>query len=281
MCALAKTAATEAGRGVGADGATGGAGSGGRGEGRDRVAVLDLQGITKIYRLGGVVVRALAGVDLQVWPGEMVAIMGPSGSGKSTLMNVLGCLDRPTDGEYRLGGRSVSRLGDDQLADVRNRMIGFVFQSYNLLPRLTALGNVELPLVYRGEPDRRRRAAALEALQSVGLAERLHHVPAQLSGGQQQRVAVARALAGRPQLLLADEPTGNLDSRSGREVMALFQQLNDRGMTVVMVTHDERIAHHCRRVVRILDGRVLADELVDSQLRADSPAGDESQPQGA
>ena len=258
-----------------------GVGGGGAGGDGDRVAVLDLRGITKVYRLGGVVVRALAGVDLQVFPGEMVAIMGPSGSGKSTLMNVLGCLDRPTDGEYRLGGRSVSRLGDDQLADVRNRMIGFVFQSYNLLPRLTAMGNVELPLVYRGESDRRRREAALEALRSVGLAERVHHMPAQLSGGQQQRVAVARALAGRPQLLLADEPTGNLDSRSGREVMALFQQLNDRGMTVVMVTHDEHIAHHCRRIVRILDGRVLSDEPVDAQLRADAPQEAESRPQGA
>lgn len=224
--------------------------------------VIELCAITKTYRMGSVTVSALAGVDLVVTAGEMVAIMGPSGSGKSTLMNVLGCLDRPTSGEFRLAGRSVARLGDDQLADVRNRFIGFVFQNYNLLPRLTALQNVELPLIYRGESTGRRRQGALAALAAVGLDQRVHHLPTQLSGGQQQRVAVARALAGRPQVLLADEPTGNLDSRSGQEVMGIIQGLNAGGMTVVMVTHDEHIARHCRRIVRVFDGRVLADETV-------------------
>ena len=240
------------------------AGAQGRGAGGP---VIDLRGITKSYRMGSVTVAALGGVDLQIHPGEMVAVMGPSGSGKSTLMNVLGCLDRPTAGEYRLAGRSVGRLGDDELAEVRNRFIGFVFQSYNLLPRLTALQNVELPLIYRGESTRRRRQEALAALAAVGLEGRVHHLPAQLSGGQQQRVAVARALAGRPEVLLADEPTGNLDSRSGQEVMALIQRLNDHGMTVAMVTHDEHIALHCRRIVRVFDGRVLADEPVPAAER--------------
>jgi len=229
--------------------------------------VIALRSIAKTYRMGGMTVTALASVGLEIYRGEMVAIMGPSGSGKSTLMNILGCLDRPTAGEYHLADRAVARLGDDQLADVRNRFIGFVFQSYNLLPRLSALQNVELPLIYRGDSTKRRRQAALEALAEVGLAERVHHLPMQLSGGQQQRVAVARALAGRPQVLLADEPTGNLDSRSGQEVMSIIQGLNDAGMTVVMVTHDERIAHHCRRIVRVLDGRVLADRAVDDDER--------------
>ena len=229
--------------------------------------VIALRAIAKTYRTGYVTVTALASVDLDVEPGDMVAIMGPSGSGKSTLMNLLGCLDRPTAGEYRLAGRPVARLSDDQLADVRNRFIGFVFQNYNLLPRLNALQNVELPLIYRGDAAKRRRQAALESLAAVGLAERVHHLPAQLSGGQQQRVAVARALAGRPQVLLADEPTGNLDSRSGQEVMAIIQGLNDGGMTVVMVTHDERIAHHCRRIVRLLDGSVLENQVLDAGER--------------
>jgi putative ABC transport system ATP-binding protein len=230
--------------------------------------VIELRGIVKTYQIGSIPVTALAGIDLQVFPGEMAAIMGPSGSGKSTLMNLLGCLDRPTAGEFVLAGRRVARLGDDQLAEVRNRMIGFVFQNYNLLPRLTALQNVELPLVYRGGSGRRRRAAAVEALERVGLQGRLHHRPSQLSGGQQQRVAVARALAGRPQVLLADEPTGNLDTRSGTEVMALLQELNAGGMTVVLVTHDPRIAEHCTRVVRVLDGRIVGDEPVADRRMA-------------
>ena len=231
--------------------------------------VIELRGISKTYRMGPVTVPALQGVDLSVHAGEMVAIMGPSGSGKSTLMNLLGCLDRPTAGDYVLGGHAVARLGDDQLADVRNRMIGFIFQNYNLLPRLNALQNVELPLIYRGLPSRRRRQDALASLAAVGLADRVHHLPAQLSGGQQQRVAIARALAGQPQVLLADEPTGNLDSRSGAEVMALIQELNEQGVTVVMVTHDERIALHCKRIVRVFDGRILADEVVDAPMRAE------------
>lgn len=234
--------------------------------------VISLRGIGKTYRVGPVTVPALQGVDLAVYPGEMVAIMGPSGSGKSTLMNLLGCLDRPTAGEYVLAGQPVARLGDDQLAEARNRMIGFIFQNYNLLPRLNALQNVELPLIYRGEPGRRRHQHAAEALAAVGLADRVHHLPAQLSGGQQQRVAIARALAGRPQVLLADEPTGNLDSRSGAEVMALMQELNDQGVTVVMVTHDERIALHCKRIVRVFDGRIIADEAVPDPVRADPDA---------
>ncbi len=231
-------------------------------------SVIVLRDIGKTYRMGPVAVPALLSVDLVVDPGEMVAIMGPSGSGKSTLMNLLGCLDRPTTGEYILAGRPVARLNDDDLAGVRNRLIGFIFQNYNLLPRLTALQNVELPLVYRGEAARRRHEGAMSALAAVGLADRVHHLPAQLSGGQQQRVAIARALAGRPQVLLADEPTGNLDSRSGREVMALIQQLNEQGVTVVMVTHDERIALHCKRIVRVFDGRILSDEAVAERLRA-------------
>jgi len=221
--------------------------------------VIELRAVAKHYQVGGVTVAALAAVDLAVSRGEMLAVMGPSGSGKSTLMNIIGCLDRPTAGEYRLAGRPVAHLSDDQLADVRNRMIGFVFQNYNLLPRLTALQNVELPLIYRGEPARRRRQAAQEALEAVGLGDRVHHLPAQLSGGQQQRVAVARALAGHPEVLLADEPTGNLDSRSGQEVLALIQDCNAAGMTVAIVTHDEYIARHCRRIVRVFDGAVQAD----------------------
>ena len=237
--------------------------------------VILLRGIGKTYRVGTMAVPALMAVDLEIGHGEMVAIMGPSGSGKSTLMNLLGCLDRPSHGAFLLAGRDVARLGDDDLADVRNGMIGFVFQSFNLLPRLTALQNVELPLVYRGAGARRRHQAALEALAQVGLADRAHHRPSQLSGGQQQRVAVAPAVAGRPQVLLADEPTGNLDSRSGREVMALLQDLNRGGMTVVLVTHDPAVAQHCQRIVRVLDGRIVADEAVAGPLQAAPP------PQGA
>lgn len=230
--------------------------------------VVAMKNISKQYRMGQVVVAALVDVTLAIHPGEMVAIMGPSGSGKTTLMNLMGCLDRPTGGEYRLAGRPVARLADDELADERNRTIGFVFQNYSLLPRLTALQNVELPLVYRGQSGRQRRAAAREALSQVGLEGRMHHLPAQLSGGQQQRCAIARALAGRPLLLLADEPTGNLDSHSGRDVMAIIQGLNDGGMTVVMVTHDAHVARHCRRIVSVLDGRIQSDEPVAEPLRA-------------
>jgi len=230
--------------------------------------VIDLQHVTKIYGQGDVRVTALEDVSLHVERGEMVAIMGPSGSGKSTLMNLIGCLDRPTTGKYVLAGRDVSTLNDNQLARVRNREIGFVFQTFNLLPRLNALQNVELPLVYRGEPRAARVRKAMAALEMVGLGERMHHHPNQLSGGQQQRVAIARALVGEPSILLADEPTGNLDSRAGEEIMAIFQELNQQGITLVLVTHDERVARHCRRIIRVLDGRLVGDAPVAEPLRA-------------
>jgi putative ABC transport system ATP-binding protein len=220
--------------------------------------MIEIQDITKIYRLGDVEVRALDGISLQVESGDWVGIMGPSGSGKSTLMNIIGCLDQPTAGSYKLDQVEVARMGDEELAGVRNRKIGFVFQTFNLLSRTTALANVELPLVYAGEKDRRARAIA--ALERVGLGERLHHRPNELSGGQQQRVAIARALINDPAIILADEPTGNLDSRSGAEIMALFHQLHAQGMTIVMVTHDSEVGQQCRRIVRIRDGQIMADE---------------------
>jgi putative ABC transport system ATP-binding protein len=218
------------------------------------------RGVEKDYRVGDNLIRALAGVSVDIARGECIAVMGPSGSGKSTFMNVLGCLDRPSAGEVWLDGRSVSALSDDALAAVRNRSIGFVFQSFNLLARTSALENVELPLVYAGTAARARRERALEMLARVGLAERAHHLPQQLSGGQQQRVAIARALVTRPVLILADEPTGALDSRTSLEIMALLQELNRQGMTVVLVTHEADVARFARRVLRFLDGRVIADE---------------------
>src|SRR5438067_6110046 len=221
-------------------------------------AVLEVRDVTKHYRMGSEVVRALDGVSLTITRGEYVAIMGASGSGKSTLLNILGCLDLPTSGEYFLGGQDVARLSPSTLALVRGRRVGFVFQTFELLPRATALKNVELPLVYARVPRRRERA--VEALKRVGLGDRMDHRPNQLSGGQRQRVAVARALGQQPDILLADEPTGNLDSKTGQEILALFEQLNREGQTIVVVTHDAAIAGRCRRVVRLSDGKLVADD---------------------
>jgi len=231
--------------------------------------VIEARGLTKVYRMGRTDVHALRGVSLDVGRGEMIAIMGASGSGKSTLMNLLGCLDRPTAGSYLLDGVRTDALGKDGLADVRNRRIGFVFQSFNLLPRTSAVENVEIPLLYdrSGRRLATRRLAA-EALERVGLADRMTHEPGELSGGQQQRVAIARALVTRPALVLADEPTGNLDSRTSLEVLALFQALNDEGVTVLLVTHEADIAAYAKRIVELRDGLVLRDVPVDGRRRA-------------
>jgi len=222
-------------------------------------ALLSLSGISRVYRVGSEAVRALDAVSFEVRRGEWLAVVGQSGSGKSTLMNVLGCLDTPTAGTYRINGSDVRGLSDDALADLRNREIGFVFQTFQLLPRSTALANVELPLVYRGLPRHERRARAEGALQAVGLADRMHHRPNELSGGQRQRVAIARALVGEPSLLLADEPTGNLDSATGDEIVRLFAELHGRGHTILLVTHEPRLAARCPRAIRLSDGRVVAD----------------------
>ena len=234
--------------------------------------MIEVENVTKVYKLGDTEVRALDGVSLKIEKGEMVAIMGPSGSGKSTLMAILGCLDVPTSGAYRLDGLNLDSLTDNQLAEARNRKIGFVFQQFNLLARTTALDNVMLPLTYGGVSGRKRRELAEEALQRVGLGERMQHRPNELSGGQQQRVAVARALVNRPAILLADEPTGNLDSKTGTEIIRLFQQLHrESGQTVIYVTHDPFIARHTERVIRIADGLIVGDEKIDHPIEAGTP----------
>ena len=226
------------------------------------MSLIEVKRLSKVYPMGEETVHALRDVSLAIKKGEYAAIMGPSGSGKSTLMNLLGCLDSPSGGEFRLNGVEVSEMDDDELADIRNREIGFVFQTFNLLARATALRNVELPLIYAGMAGKERRQRALEVLAQVGLGDRVAHKPNELSGGQRQRVAIARALVNRPSLILADEPTGNLDSKTGIEIMALFEELSRQGNTILVVTHEEEIARYARRVIRIRDGAIAGDEVI-------------------
>ncbi len=235
----------------------------------ENTCLIEVKDVVREYTMGEVTLRALDGVSLRIQCGEMISIMGPSGSGKSTLMNVLGCLDKPTSGTYRLEDIDVEGLDDNQLAEIRNKKIGFVFQTFNLLARTSALQNVELPLIYGGEGDRRRRA--IEALEAVGLGDRIRHRPNELSGGEQQRVAIARSLVNRPSIILADEPTGNLDSKSGMEIIGIFERLNQEGgITVVFVTHDDDIASHTSRIIRLLDGKIVSNDHVRNPMRVDS-----------
>jgi putative ABC transport system ATP-binding protein len=239
--------------------------------------MIDLENITKIYKMGQTKVRALDGINLKIQEGEMVAIMGPSGSGKSTLMAILGCLDIPTEGVYRLDGEPVEKLNENQLAQVRSRKVGFVFQQFNLLPRTSALENVMLPLLYDGVHGKARTEKAKAALETVGLADRMRHRPNQLSGGEQQRVAIARALVNNPTILLADEPTGNLDTKTGDEIIGLFQKLHtEQGQTVVYVTHDAFIARHTQRIIRLVDGKIISDDRVAHPLLAGTPRPEET-----
>ncbi|SHH32659.1 ABC transporter ATP-binding protein [Desulfosporosinus lacus] len=242
--------------------------------------MINLKGIKKIYANGDIKVAALGGVDLHVGEGEFVAIMGPSGSGKSTMMNILGCLDTPTEGEYFLDGTDVAKATGDDLSVIRNRKIGFIFQGFNLLPRTMAVENVELPMLYAGTGGKERRTRAIAALESVGLGERIHHRPKELSGGQQQRVAIARALVTNPSIILADEPTGNLDSRSSEEVMAIFQRLHAQGNTIIIVTHEPDIAEFTERIVRFRDGHIEGDEIVKNPRKAQAQViGEEGGPE--
>ncbi len=235
----------------------------------DEKIVIRVKDLHKVYKMGLNEVHALQGISLTVKKGEIVAIMGPSGSGKSTLMNILGCLDQPTSGEYHLDGEDVSKMSDDELALVRNRGVGFVFQNFNLLPRTSALDNVQLPLIYAGLSLKERKHRGEEMLRSVGLGDRMNHTPNELSGGQQQRVAIARAIVNQPAIILADEPTGNLDSKSGEEVMSILQSLNRRyGITVVLVTHDPRIAHYAQRAIHLFDGRIVKEEIYPNSTQA-------------
>lgn len=243
--------------------------------------MIKVRNLTKIYRMGKVEVPALRQVDMEIPEGQFVAIMGPSGSGKSTLMNILGCLDRPTSGEYYLDGEDVSKKSDGELAEIRNKCIGFIFQSYNLLSRIDAVSNVELPLIYRGVSPRERRERAVKALEAVGLGHRINHKPNEMSGGEQQRVAIARAIVGGPKVILADEPTGNLDSRSGEEIMAIFQDLHAQGITIVLVTHDPDIARHADRIVSLKDGKIVSDEPVRDRLFARDLIASMSQPEAS
>lgn len=239
-------------------------------------ALIEVKDLTKVYRMGDVEVHALRGITTSIEAGEMVAIMGPSGSGKSTLMNIVGCLDQPTNGLYLLDGIDVGELSDNELATIRNEKIGFVFQQYMLLPRTTALRNVELPMLYGKRYNRHERARA--ALEAVGMGDRTHHLPNELSGGQQQRVAIARALVNDPRIIMADEPTGALDSKTGEEIMSIFQRLNEeQGITVILVTHENHIAQHAHRIIHVLDGKLARDELIENRTLAAAPAPDTEQ----